>query len=300
MYHVPVLLNESLEGLALENGKVYVDLTFGGGGHSKEILARIPEGKLVAFDMDEDAKQNAAAIGHRGFALVQANFRHLKRYLRMLKIQQVDGILADLGVSSWQFDTAGRGFSFRGDGPLDMRMSQTGELTAADVVNTYSEAELLRIFREYGEVENAKVLVREIVAERAAKPIRTTGHLLSLLSQFVRPAKAHKYYAQVFQALRIEVNEELVALREMLLQAAEVLKPGGRLVVIAYHSLEDRLVKNFMKNGKFEGEMDKDFFGNPIRPFVPINSKPITPSEEEVAGNSRARSAKLRIAERCS
>lgn len=299
MYHVPVLLNESLEGLALENGKVYVDMTFGGGGHTKEILARIPQGKLIAFDMDEDAKRNAEAITHPGFVLAEANFRHLKRYLRVYRIQQVDGILADLGVSSWQFDTAGRGFSIRGDGPLDMRMNRSADMTAADVVNSYTEAELVRVFREYGEVPNARALTAEMVRERNRQPIQTTGQLLGLLGKFVRPSKANKYYAQVFQALRIEVNQELEALQEMLLQAAEVLKPGGRLVVIAYHSLEDRLVKNFMKTGKFDGEMEKDFFGNPIRSFLPINSKPITPSEEELARNSRARSAKLRIAERC-
>jgi 16S rRNA (cytosine1402-N4)-methyltransferase len=299
MYHVPVLLKESLEGLAIAKGKVYVDLTFGGGGHSREILSRLEEGKLIGFDCDEDAKKNAEAFQSDQFLFVESNFRNLKRFLKLYKFPKVDGILADLGVSSWQFDTAERGFTIRQDGPLDMRMDSGAGLTAEQVVNEYSQEDLLKILREYGEVSNAKVLAAELVTERARKPIRTTGHLVSLLSKFVRPAKAHKYYAQVFQALRIEVNDELTALQEMLQQATEVLNPGGRLVVISYHSLEDRLVKNYMKTGRFDGEAEKDFFGNLIRPLKPINSKPTTPSPEEVATNSRARSAKLRVAEKC-
>ena len=297
MYHNPVLLHESVDGLAIKANDVVVDVTFGGGGHSKEILNRLGvEGKLFGFDQDEDAVQNSIDDGR--FVLVRQNFRYLKNYLKLYKVIPVDAVLADLGVSSHQFDEGSRGFSIRFEGPLDMRMNKNGKLTAAQVVNEYDEKKLLWIFRNYGEVNNAKRLVEELMSYRAGTKITTTQQLIEIAQTCVPGKMRNKYLAQVFQALRIEVNDEMNALRELLEQSYEVLKPGGRLSVITYHSLEDRLVKNFIKSGKFEGEVEKDFFGNPHLKFKAINRKPITPSEQELKQNNRARSAKLRIAEK--
>ena len=296
-YHNPVLLNESIDGLNIKGEEVLVDVTFGGGGHSKEILKRLGEGgKLFGFDQDKDAEANILADGR--FELVKQNFRYLKNYLRFYGVKQVDGVLADLGVSSHQFDVGERGFSIRFDGPLDMRMNQNGELTAAKIVNEYDEANLMRIFREYGEVSIARKLTSEIIGQRAGRKIKTTNELVEIVEVLVPGKVRNKLLAQVFQALRIEVNDELGALKDMLEQACEVLKPGGRLSVITYHSLEDRLVKNFIKKGKFEGELEKDFYGNPIVKFKQITRKPILPTDEELKINNRARSAKLRVAEK--
>lgn len=296
-YHNPVLLNESVDGLNIKDGEVLVDVTFGGGGHSKEILKRLGEnGKLFGFDQDKDAEANS--LPDSRFQLVKQNFRYLKNYLKFYQAVPVDGILADLGVSSHQFNEGERGFSIRFEGPLDMRMNQGGKLTAADIVNDYSEEELIRIFKEFGEIKNARSVVAEIVGRRASGKIKTTQELIEVVEGCVPGKLRNKYLAQVFQALRIEVNDELTALKEMLEQSYEVLKSGGRLSVITYHSLEDRLVKNFIKKGKFEGELEKDFYGNPIVKFKEINRKPILPSEEEIKTNNRARSAKLRIAEK--
>ncbi|PKP51123.1 MAG: 16S rRNA (cytosine(1402)-N(4))-methyltransferase [Bacteroidetes bacterium HGW-Bacteroidetes-12] len=297
MYHNPVLLHESVDGLAIKANETVVDVTFGGGGHSKEILNRLGvEGKLFGFDQDEDAVQNSPNDSR--FVLVKQNFRYLKNYLKLYKAIPVDAILADLGVSSHQFDEGTRGFSIRFDGPLDMRMNKNGKLTAAQIVNEYDEQKLLWIFRNYGEVNNAKRLVEELMSYRSMSKLTTTQQLIEIAEKCVPGKMRNKYLAQVFQALRIEVNDEMNALKEMIGQAYEVLKPGGKLVVITYHSLEDRLVKNYIKNGKFEGEVEKDFFGNPQLKFKAINRKPITPSEQELKQNNRARSAKLRIAEK--
>lgn len=296
-YHNPVLLKESVDGLNISEGGIFVDVTFGGGGHSREILQRLDgEGKLFGFDQDKDAEANV--VVDERFELVKQNFRYLKNYLKFYRAIPVDGVLADLGVSSHQFNEGERGFSIRFEGPLDMRMNQGIELTAAKVVNEYDEQELVRIFKEYGEVKNARSLVTEIVGRRESGHIATTQELIETIEGCVPERIKNKYLAQVFQALRIEVNDELTALREMLEQSYEVLKPGGRLSVITYHSLEDRLVKNYIKKGKFEGELEKDFFGNPQLKFKQINRKPILPSEEEIKTNNRARSAKLRIAEK--
>lgn len=296
-YHNPVLLKESIDGLNIKNDEICVDVTFGGGGHSKEILKRLGEdGKLFAFDQDKDAEANS--LKDERFELVKQNFRYLKNYLKFYQIAQVDCILADLGVSSHQFNEGERGFSIRFEGPLDMRMNQSGELTAEKIVNDYEEEDLIRIFKEYGEVNNAKKLVFEIINKREEGRISRTQELIEIIESCVPRKLRNKYLAQVFQALRIEVNDELGALKEMLEQSYEVLKQGGRLSVITYHSLEDRLVKNFFKMGKFEGELEKDFYGNPQLKFKQINRKPILPSEEEIKNNNRARSAKLRIAEK--
>lgn len=295
-YHVPVMLNECLEGLAIDKNGVYVDCTFGGGGHSRAIVEKLDQGRLLAFDQDPDAVANAEGI--RSLTLIPANFRHLKKYLRLHGATKVDGILADLGVSSHQFDTADRGFSYRFDAPLDMRMDQNQSLTAADVVNTYSEAELKRILYLYGELPNAAKAASLIVRHRINQQIKTTGEFQELLRPLAPRMKEKQYFSMAFQALRIEVNEELKVLEEMLVQAAEVIKPGGRLVIMSYHSLEDRLVKNFMKKGKFEGEVEKDVYGNENKPFKVLSAKATIPNEKETASNPRARSAKLRIAER--
>lgn len=296
-YHKPVLLNQCLEGLAIRPDGVYIDVTFGGGGHSRSILEQLAaNGRLIGFDQDEDAVANVPDDNR--FTLAKQNFRFLKNVLRLYGLKQVDGILADLGVSSHQFDTPERGFSTRFDGPLDMRMSRGVKKTAAQVLNTYEEYDLRRMFSLYGEVDNAPRLARQILAARDQQELETIADLKAAIASCVRKGKEHQYLAQVFQALRIEVNGELDALQEMLVQSAEVLKPGGRLVVISYHSLEDRLVKNFIRSGKFEGEAEKDFFGNMIRPLEAINRKPIVPDEDEQKENSRSRSAKLRIAER--
>jgi 16S rRNA (cytosine1402-N4)-methyltransferase len=297
-YHEPVMLQQCLDGLAIKPNGIYVDLTFGGGGHSKAILEKLKDGKLLGFDQDQDAEANAEAIEHLGFEFVQANFRFVKKYLKLYRIKEVDGVLADLGVSSHQFNKAERGFSTRFDAELDMRMDQDAPVSAKEVINEYSEADLHKIFGLYGEVRNAKTLASAIVSARASAPINTIGELKEILEKFAKRGRENKYYAQVFQALRIEVNEELKALEEALLQMEDLIKPGGRLVVMSYHSLEDRLVKNFINKGKLDGVEEKDFYGNVLKPFKAINRKPITAEEDELASNNRARSAKLRIAEK--
>jgi 16S rRNA (cytosine1402-N4)-methyltransferase len=297
-YHNPVMLQECIEGLNIEANGIYVDLTFGGGGHSQAILEKLNKGRLIAFDQDEDAKVEADKISERSFTFCQANFRYLKKYLKLQGVKKVQGILADLGVSSHQIDAAARGFSTRFDGPLDMRMNQQAGTTAAHVLNTYSEQELHKIFGMYGEVKNAKTIAKAIVQQRVNQEIKTTTDLKEALKNFTPRGKENKYFAQVFQALRIEVNEEMKALEEMLQQTAEVLEQGGRLVVMTYHSLEDRMVKNYINKGKVFGEVEKDFYGNEIKPMKAINRKPIEASAEEIEKNKRARSAKLRVAER--
>jgi 16S rRNA (cytosine1402-N4)-methyltransferase len=295
MYHKPVLLQTSVEGLVHKSDGVYVDLTFGGGGHSAEILKCLKGGRLFAFDQDQDAAANAEGMD---LTFVQANFRYLARYLRLYGISQVDGILADLGVSSHQFDVAERGFSTRFEARLDMRMDRDAGLTAAEVVNTYPAEVLHRVLGMYGEVKNAKTLAQAIVSARTNRPLQSVEALREVLRKYAPKGREAKYYAQVFQALRIEVNDELGALEDMLQQSVDVLAPGGRLVVLSYHSLEDRLVKNMINKGNLQGEVHKDFYGNPQLPLRPVNRKPLLPSEEEVRENSRARSAKLRIAEK--
>lgn len=295
-YHVPVMLQECIEALNINPDGVYVDVTFGGGGHSREIMKHLgPKGRLIAFDQDPDALNNL--IEDERFILIHQNFRFLKNYLRLEGIKQVDGILGDLGVSSHQFDAADRGFSIRFDANLDMRMDQVSDLDARKVLNTYSEEDLHRIFGMYGEVQNAKSLAKTIVTARLTNQIDTVDELKAVVKRLVPKGKEHKYHAQVFQALRIEVNKELEALQEFLLQTVSVLKEGGRLVIMSYHSLEDRLVKNFMLKGKFKGEVEKDFFGNQIKPFKMISRKAITASDSELEINNRSRSAKLRVAE---
>jgi len=296
VYHIPVMLDPCIEGLAILPNGVYVDVTFGGGGHAKAILARLESGQLFGFDQDSDALANAPQDSR--FTFVQANFRDIKRYLRLHGVKQVDGILADLGISSHQIDAPERGFSTRFQGGLDMRMNQSAELSAKELLANYDEASLHKILGMYGEVKNAKTLAQAIVAERSVHPFATTEGFTAFLKRFAPRGKEFKYYAQVFQALRIEVNDEMGALEEMLLSAVELLKPEGRLVVMSYHSLEDRLVKNLMSKGKFQGEVEKDFYGNLIRPLEPVSRGAITASEEEVERNSRARSAKLRIAKK--
>lgn len=294
-YHVPVMLQECLDGLAIQPDGIYVDVTFGGGGHSKAILKQLgPKGKLVAFDQDEAAQQNIPADNR--FVFVDQNFRYLKNNCRLHGAFPADGILADLGVSSHQFDEADRGFSIRFDADLDMRMDRSTPLTAKDVLNTYSEENLHRIFGMYGELHNAKTLAKTLVTARLNAPIDTVSQLKEAIAKLTPRGKENKYLAQVFQALRIEVNQELEALQEFLEQSVEVLKSGGRLVVMSYHSLEDRLVKNFMAKGKFRGEVEKDFFGNELKPFEVLSRKAVVASAEEIEQNSRARSAKLRIA----
>ncbi len=296
-YHDPVLLKASVDGLNLKGDDVVVDVTFGGGGHSREIIKRLGDkGKLYGFDQDEDAVKNS--LKDERFVLVRHNFRYLKNYLKMYNAIPVDAVLADLGVSSHQFDEGERGFSIRFDGPLDMRMNVNAKLTAKKVVNEYDEENLLRIFRVYGEIKNAWKLVQEIIKARTLAEINTTQELCDVAQACVPGKMRHKYLAQVFQALRIEVNDEMGALRSLLEQCYEVIKPGGRLVVITYHSLEDRMVKNFIKNGKIDGELEKDFYGNPLLKFKAVNRKPIVATLEELQQNNRARSAKLRIAER--
>ncbi len=295
-YHNPVLLFESIDGLAIKENGVYVDVTFGGGGHSKEILNRLGvEGKLFAFDQDVDAQNNA--IDDERFMLIPQNFRYIKRYLRLQGIKKVDGILADLGVSSHQFDEADRGFSTRFNAELDMRMSQEGSLTAKKIINEYSREDLANVLFKYGELHNSRQMAAQIEKVRNEKEIRTSFDLVESIKKFLPSGKEHKILAQVFQALRIEVNDEMKVLEEFLLQTPELLNQGGRLSVISYHSLEDRLVKRFMKNGVFEGEPEKDFYGNFSKPFKAIG-KVVSPSAAEIKENNRARSAKLRIAER--
>ena len=294
-YHTPVMLGEAIEGLAIRPEGTYVDVTFGGGGHSRAIMEHLgSEGRLYAFDQDEDARRNA--IDDERFTLIGENFRYLKNYLRLYGVRQVDGVLADLGVSSHQFDVAERGFSTRFDGELDLRMDRRGDTTARDLVNSLDEEGLARILKLYGELPNAKQMAKAIVRARGEKEIATTGELKEAVSRHLPHKMENKYLAMLFQALRIEVNGELEALREMLVQATELLPVGGRLVVISYHSLEDRLVKNFMRSGNFEGVVEKDFYGNPLAPLRQLVSTAAT--AEEVAENSRARSARLRVAEK--
>ncbi|MCB0580901.1 MAG: 16S rRNA (cytosine(1402)-N(4))-methyltransferase RsmH [Phaeodactylibacter sp.] len=295
-YHQPVLASESIDALAIRPGGIYVDATFGGGGHSRLILEKLgAEGRLLGFDQDEDARANVPEDGR--FAFVQHNFRFMKRFLRLHRITELDGMLADLGVSSHQLDVAERGFSYRFDAALDMRMSRQQEKTAATVTNTYTPEALQEVFSRYGEVRNARTLAQRITQEREHRPIETIGAFLAAVEPVVRGHRA-RYLSQVFQALRIEVNDEMGALQDFLEQALELLRPGGRLAVITYHSVEDRMVKNFLKAGNFEGRQEKDFYGNIQRPFKTITKKAITPSEEEVRQNPRARSAKLRVGEK--
>ncbi|KIA95076.1 16S rRNA methyltransferase [Pedobacter kyungheensis] len=296
-YHVPVMLQPCIDGLNIKPDGVYVDVTFGGGGHSREILKHLgPKGTLIAFDQDPDAQANIPADDR--FVFIDQNFGFLKNNLRLKGFRQVDGILADLGVSSHQFDVPERGFSIRHNADLDMRMDQHRNLTAAEILNTYTEDKLHKIFGIYGEVKNAKSLARAVVTARLEKPFTDIDSLKSAISANIPKGKENKYLAQVFQALRIEVNAEIQVLEDFLQQAAEVLKPGGHLVVMSYHSLEDRPVKNFMAKGKFQGEVEKDFFGNQQKPFNVITRKAIIATDEEIAQNNRARSAKLRIAEK--
>ncbi|WET04427.1 16S rRNA (cytosine(1402)-N(4))-methyltransferase RsmH [Flavobacterium sp. YJ01] len=295
-YHNPVLLYPTVDGLDIKPDGVYVDVTFGGGGHSKEILRRLgPNGKLFAFDQDEDALANA--LPDERFTLINENFRFIKRFLRFHGVKAVDGILADLGVSSHQFDVPERGFSTRFDAELDMRMSQKNDLSAYRVVNEYEEQDLRRVFFDYGELKNAPVLARTIVEARKDYPIKTTDELKDVLKKFLPEKVRNKVLAQIYQAIRIEVNQEMDVLKEFIEQSLEILKPGGRFSVISYHSLEDRLVKRFIKNGMFEGEPERDFYGNFSVPFKTIG-KLIVPDNEEIKINNRARSAKLRVAEK--
>jgi 16S rRNA (cytosine1402-N4)-methyltransferase len=292
------MLTECIEGLSINPAGTYVDVTFGGGGHSLKILEQLREGRLIAFDQDEDAKKQAENIQSRSFTFCQENFKYMKQYLKLNGVTKVDGILADLGISSHQIDSPERGFSTRFDGPLDMRMNKKSGVTAAKLLNEYPEEKLHKIFGMYGEVKNARTLAKAIEQQRAVKRFETNNDLITVLKSLAPRGKEFKYYAQVFQALRIEVNQELEALEEFLLQCADVMNAGGRLVIMSYHSLEDRMVKNYVNTGKVYGELEKDFYGNPLKPFQAITRKPIEASEEEVKENNRARSAKLRIAER--
>ena len=296
MYHRPVLLEECIKGLNINPEGIYADVTFGGGGHSRAILERLTTGHLYAFDQDEDAAKNA--FDDERFTFIPQNFCYFKNFIQLYHQGRIDGVLADLGVSSHQFDTPEKGFSTRFDGHLDMRMSQSNPLDAAAIVNTYDHAALTRVLSLYGEVQNAHLIASDIIMARDSKAIETTSQLKDAVQARLPHGRENKVLAQVFQALRIEVNQEMDALQRFLSQCADVLKPGGRLVVLSYHSLEDRLVKNYTKTGNAEGVEEKDFFGNPLTPYTIINRKPIVPSEEEIATNSRARSAKLRIAER--
>lgn len=295
-YHDPVLRTETVAGLAVKPDGIYVDITFGGGGHSRHLLSQLgPKGRLIAFDQDQDALSNR--IEDERFLLIHQNFRHLKRFLKFHGITQVDGIMGDFGVSSHQFDEGGRGFSTRFDGLLDMRMNQEQPLTAAQIVNEYPVEQLGQLFRDYGELRNGAKLSRVIETARMNKEIRTTEELKSVVRPFVPRKREHKIMAQIFQAIRLEVNQELSVLKEFLLQTQEVIKPHGRLSLISYHSLEDRLVKRFMRDGLFEGMPEKDVFGRAFVPFKPIG-KHIVPSSQEIEKNNRSRSAKLRVAER--
>ena len=295
-YHVPALLDESIRGLNIRPDGIYVDVTFGGGGHSMEILKRLRKGKLIAFDQDEDASQNVP--DNRRLIFLNQNFRFLKNNLKFNGISSIDGLIADLGVSFHQFDEPERGFTFRQDVPLDMRMNKKGPVTAASLLKTLDEVSLAKIMYDFGELVNSRRIAREIVMARTVKPLTTVNDMISAIGRLAPPRQEHKFYARVFQALRIAVNHEIDYLKEMLEQALDVLKKDGRLVIITYHSLEDRVVKNFMKTGNFEGEEKKDFYGNLITPFRIINKKGTVPDEVEIEDNKRARSARLRIAEK--
>ena len=297
MYHIPVMLNESIEGLNIKPNGTYVDVTFGGGGHSRRIMECLGEGgHLYAFDQDEDAAKNV--IDDSRFTFIQQNFRYMKNFLQLYCGGKVDGILADLGVSSYQFDTPEKGFSTRFNGRLDMRMNQNAAVDASSIVNTYDVSSLASVFSRYGELRNAMSIADAITMAREVKPIETTDELKEAVARFLPRGSENKVLAQIFQALRIEVNEEMKVLEAFLSQCADVLNPGGRLVVLSYHSLEDRLVKNFMKTGNADGNLEKDFFGNQLTPYKLMTSKPIIPTDEEIQMNSRARSAKLRVEER--
>ena len=297
VYHIPVLLNESIEGMNLKANGIYADMTFGGGGHSKEILRRMGEDcHLYSFDQDEDAEKNI--VDDKRFTFVRSNFRYLRNFMRYYGVEQLDGILADLGVSSHHFDDSERGFSFRFDGKLDMRMNKRAGMTAADIVNTYDEEKLADVFYIYGELKNSRKLAASIAKARQQKQITTIGEFLDIIKPLFGREREKKELAKVFQALRIEVNHEMEALKEMLYEATDLLKPGGRLVVITYHSLEDRMVKNLIKAGNIEGKVEQDFYGNVQSPFRAVNNKVIVPTDEEVNQNPRSRSAKLRIAEK--
>jgi 16S rRNA (cytosine1402-N4)-methyltransferase len=296
-YHKPVMLHESVDGLDIKPDGVYIDVTFGGGGHSKAILEKLGEdGRLFAFDRDPDAANNK--IDDDRFELIAQDFKFLKNYLRFYRVTELDGILADLGVSSHQFNEGKRGFSIRFDGPLDMRMDQKSPLTAAKIIKEYEEEAIANLLFQYGDLRNSRKIAQLLVAARAEKPIKTIEDLKKILQPITPWGKENRFLAQVFQALRIEVNGELESLKALLEQSVEMLKPGGRLSVITYHSLEDRLVKNFMQKGKFEGEVEKDFFGNKLTPFELVNRKPLVPTTEELGENNRSRSAKLRIAKK--
>jgi len=295
IYHVPVLFHESIEAMKLNEGNVFVDVTYGGGGHSKEILKNISDDSfLVAFDQDDDALDNI--VDDEKLVFVNANFRFLKNFLKYHELDEVDAILADLGVSSHQFDEAERGFSIRSTGQLDMRMNQNADLTAFKVVNKYTDKELYRVFNSYADLKNVGKVVPTIITARRQKAIETTADLVNLMEPLVKGKKQNQFLAQIFQAIRIEVNDEMGALEDMLEQAAQVLKPGGRLVVISYHSIEDRLVKNFIRSGKFDGKVEQDMFGNVEKPLSAVNRKPIVPTSDENIRNTRARSAKMRVA----
>jgi 16S rRNA (cytosine1402-N4)-methyltransferase len=295
-YHNPVLLHECIDGLNIKPNGIYVDVTFGGGGHAKLILKSLNGGKLYAFDQDDNAHKNS--LEGDSFKLINANFRHLKNFLRMEGIRKIDGLLADLGVSSHQFDVAERGFSIRFDGELDMRMNTNSPLSARSVVNEYGQQELANVLFKYGELRNSRAIAREIVSARQVQEIITTNQLIDIVANMVPEKKRNQFLARIFQAIRIEVNDEMQALEEMLLDAVDMLNEGGRLVVMSYHSLEDRMVKNLMKKGNIEGKLEKDFFGNPIKDLKEITRKVIVASDEQVKENTRARSAKLRIAEK--
>ncbi|QSS96500.1 16S rRNA (cytosine(1402)-N(4))-methyltransferase RsmH [Psychroflexus sp. ALD_RP9] len=295
-YHIPVLLKQSVDALVLNPDGVYVDATFGGGGHSAEILSRLSaKGRLFAFDQDKDAQQNG--LNDDRFELIEANFRYLKRFLKFFKINEVDGILADFGVSSHQFDVPERGFSTRFDAQLDMRMNQNDKLSAYELINSYEEQDLIKLFRTYGELKMAPKLARAIISERLNKPIETTSDLNSVIEPLLPKTKVFKFLAQIYQAIRIEVNQEMKALEEFLLQTQDLVKPLGRLSFITYHSLEDRLVKRYIRDGNFTGQVEKDFYGNKLAPFKKVGQL-IIPDKSEITENSRARSAKLRIAEK--
>jgi 16S rRNA (cytosine1402-N4)-methyltransferase len=295
-YHIPALLDESIEGLNIRPDGIYVDVTFGGGGHSMEILKHLGKGRLIAFDQDDDAMENLPSDSR--FTFLNQNFRFLKNNLAFNGIKSIDGLIADLGVSFHQFDEPSRGFTFRHDAPLDMRMNKNGQVTAAGLLASVNEGSLADIFYNFGELTNSRRIAKVIVNARAINPIATAGDLISAVSRLAPPRQENKFYAKLFQALRIAVNHEIDFLKEMLLQTLDLLNPGGRLVLITYHSLEDRVAKNFMRTGNFEGIENKDFYGNAESPFRLITKKGITPGDDEVARNSRARSARLRVAEK--
>jgi len=296
MFHKSVLIQESIEALAIRADGIYVDATYGGGGHSKEILKHLKGGKLFAFDQDANALKNT--IQDQQITMINSNFRYIRNFLKLYKAVPVDGILADLGVSSHQIDDPERGFSTRFEGGLDMRMDQKKSLTAKEIINQYPEDKLIEIFNSYGELTNAKKIARLIVSSRKEKEILTTADLKIVLSNSFRKGHENKFFAQVFQSVRIETNQELDSLKDLLVQSVDLLRQGGRIVILAYHSLEDRLVKDFFRSGNFNGEIQKDFFGNPIIPLRSINRKPIVASEAEIVENRRARSVRLRIAEK--